>query len=437
MLDPARIIQADTDGKNILCNAPRYFSELIKNRSYSFQSSSYWKVIIRDDILYPLDSEGTVIKEGGRPLKDILRLAEIIDQHIWSYSGFNSQDLNWTYIIYQSENQLRQEKTDKAAESPDTSFYGIDATPNTPPDKELHIIKNPALTNLNELPDIHSSLWMNIWMEHDTCCLFADSNLGKSILAVQIGCYIALSHKVLYCDYEMSDPVFFSRYHHLDSSPFSFPKNFFRSTPLPEIFLSRRPEKAIIKDLEKVIKEEEFKVIIIDNISFLGKHCYRPDVISELIYRLKILQKNYGISILIVAHANKRNKREPISQYDLMGGNRLYNFIDSCFAIGNALSPAGHQYLKQIKSRSNDIEYGEKNVMLMERSDNDGWLHFIFKDCCSERDCLNSPDSLSPIQLEEEVLKLSKQGLSQRKIAARLKISLSKVNRLLNKLAPV
>ena len=75
MLDPARIIQSDTDGKNILCDAPRYFSEFIKNREYNFQSSSYWTVIIKDDILYPLDGEGRVIKEGGRPLKDILRLA--------------------------------------------------------------------------------------------------------------------------------------------------------------------------------------------------------------------------------------------------------------------------------------------------------------------------------------------------------------------------
>ena len=36
------------------------------------------------------------------------------------------------------------------------------------------------------------SLYKTFWHEGETCCLFADTNLGKSILAVQIASEIAV-----------------------------------------------------------------------------------------------------------------------------------------------------------------------------------------------------------------------------------------------------
>lgn len=48
-------------------------------------------------------------------------------------------------------------------------------------------------------------LWMSLWYEGECACLFADSNLGKSIYAVQIANEIAKNEPVLYCDFELSD----------------------------------------------------------------------------------------------------------------------------------------------------------------------------------------------------------------------------------------
>ncbi|MDE6409955.1 MAG: AAA family ATPase [Muribaculaceae bacterium] len=421
----------DPYGNITLCNATRYFSELIRNRSYNFQPHTAWKIIIRNEIIFPLDNSGKIIEEAGRPLKDILRLANIIQQFLWGYPNIKSKDINWNKIIYDSEKKLREIKTAEVIERGSNSFYEMSYATSNLSAKKLHILQPSASFPASSIQD-SKNLWMNMWKEQELCCLFADSNLGKSTLSVQIACEIAKSQKVLYCDYEMSDQVFFSRYRNHGDVPFQFPSNFFRSKPLPEVFLSANPETAILKDLEEVIKENDFKVIIIDNISFLGKDCYRPRNLSALIYRLKIIQQKYQASFLIIAHSVKRNSKEPISQNDLMGSKRLFNFIDSCFAIGKAIKPTGHQYIKQLKSRSGHIEYGENNVILMERVSTDGWLHFKIKDFIPEKDCLNPIFSHSSSNLEEEVKRLCNEGLSQRKIASRLDLSLSKVNRILN-----
>ena len=55
-------------------------------------------------------------------------------------------------------------------------------------------------------------LWLTLWYQGEVCCLFADSNLGKSIYAVQIAAAIAEERKVLYFDFELSDKQFQLRY---------------------------------------------------------------------------------------------------------------------------------------------------------------------------------------------------------------------------------
>ena len=55
-----------------------------------------------------------------------------------------------------------------------------------------------------------NALWLTLWYEGEVCCLFSDSNLGKSIYAVQIATSIAEKQRVLYFDFELSDQRFSS-----------------------------------------------------------------------------------------------------------------------------------------------------------------------------------------------------------------------------------
>lgn len=72
----------------------------------------------------------------------------------------------------------------------------------------------PAARTISEaaLRPNPDALWLSLWYEGEVCCLFSDSNLGKSIYAVQIATRIAETKKVLYFDFELSDKQFQLRY---------------------------------------------------------------------------------------------------------------------------------------------------------------------------------------------------------------------------------
>ena len=67
------------------------------------------------------------------------------------------------------------------------------------------------------------ALWDELWYE-ELSCLFADSNVGKSILAVQIADRIARTDNVLYLDFELSEKQFqaplYQRAYGENSTPF-------------------------------------------------------------------------------------------------------------------------------------------------------------------------------------------------------------------------
>ena len=72
------------------------------------------------------------------------------------------------------------------------------------------------------------ALWLSLWYEGEVCCLFSDSNLGKSIYAVQIATSIAKQQRVLYFDFELSDKQFQLRYSDEANNLNQFPDNLYR-----------------------------------------------------------------------------------------------------------------------------------------------------------------------------------------------------------------
>ena len=76
---------------------------------------------------------------------------------------------------------------------------------------------------------VPNPLYLNVWYESELCILFADTGLGKSVLAVQIAVEIAKTQKVLYLDFELSDKQFEKRYSNNFQHHFTFPENFLRA----------------------------------------------------------------------------------------------------------------------------------------------------------------------------------------------------------------
>lgn len=91
------------------------------------------------------------------------------------------------------------------------------------------------------------SLWDCFWYEGELSCLFADSNVGKSILAVQIADRIARTDNVLYLDFELSEKQSSSAIPTSTAISIRSPKGstVFRSIVIPSLMPTSRRQSSV------------------------------------------------------------------------------------------------------------------------------------------------------------------------------------------------
>ena len=104
------------------------------------------------------------------------------------------------------------------------------------------------------------SLWDCFWYEGELSCLFAYSNVGKSILAVQIADHIAQTDNVLYLDFELSEKQFQLRYTNEHGNLYSFPERLYRVSLDCDSLLDASFEEAIIGSIEQMALQTKRKV---------------------------------------------------------------------------------------------------------------------------------------------------------------------------------
>jgi len=298
---------------------------------------------------------------------------------------------------------------------------------------------------------IPKMLFSEFWFEGELCILFADSNLGKSILAVQISNSISKgerirgfkleteSQPILYCDFELSAKQFEIRYSVKNEvekkfeQHYNFNENFKRVEINPDAGI---PEAQTFEDylnhsLERSIAETEARVLIIDNLTYLKNETERAKDALPLMKHLKALKNKYGLSILALAHTPKRDLSKPITKNDLQGSKMLYNFCDSCFAIGESHSDKNLRYLKQIKQRNTEWIYDAENVCVCQIDKPLNFLLFEFVNFGKEWEHLKQHTEKDKENLNEKVNELKQQGRSLRDIGAELGISHMKVSRII------
>ena len=292
---------------------------------------------------------------------------------------------------------------------------------------------------------IPQMLFGEFWFEGELCILFADTNLGKSILAVQIGNSIskgelihgfrleAPKQPILYFDFELSDKQFENRYSINFEQHYDFDNNFIRveinqNAEIPE---SGTFEDFLNQSLERSIIETGAKVLIIDNLTYLKNETEKAKDALPLMKHLKALKSRYELSILALAHTPKRDLSKPITRNDLQGSKMLINFCDSSFSIGESCNDRSARYLKQIKARNTEILYDTDNVCVCQIAKPYNFLQFEFMAFGTEREHLKEVTAKDRETNIEKVKELSQQGKSQRQISAELGISLGAVNKYL------
>lgn len=232
-----------------------------------------------------------------------------------------------------------------------------------------------------------------LWYEGEICILFADTNVGKSILAVQIadmvsnGLYCNTSlpelkpqtppQPVVYADFELSLAQFGRRYscpHPQEEGKkvyYDFSPQFNRVELYYDLsadgdadeFATKEFADQIISDLEMRLDETGSQVLIIDNITFMASGTETAADAMPLMKKLVALKKRHNLSILLLAHTPKRSLCNPLTRNDLQGSKMLINFADSAFAIGESTQGRDIRYIKQIKQRNCEQVYDRDNVL--------------------------------------------------------------------------
>jgi archaellum biogenesis ATPase FlaH len=298
--------------------------------------------------------------------------------------------------------------------------------------------------DLAKQQNVPNMLFGSLWFEGELCIMTADTNIGKSILGVQIGdCitkgigssllpFMAQPQAVIYGDFELSFKQFEKRYSANYNDHYSFSDRFYRMEINPDFSKLDDFNEQLMENLEKEIKKTDTKVIIIDNLTFLRTQSM--DTAKEalpLMQRLKALKTRYGLSMLVLAHTPKRSVYNPLTRNDIAGSKHLANFADSIFGIGESAMDKSYRYIKQLKARATEIEFGEDSVLECRIVKDYNFLKFAFIGLGEERNHLKVAPEKEELEKQILNIKSEKPNASLREIASELGTNQVKVMRIL------
>lgn len=293
---------------------------------------------------------------------------------------------------------------------------------------------------------IPRKLFDSFWFEGELCILFADTNLGKSILAVQIGDSISkglpidgfwlevtTGQEVLYFDFELSDKQFENRYSKDYKDHYRWDDRFKRVEISPDAITpeGKNFEDYLFESIEKAIISKKAKILIVDNITYLRTQTETAKDAMPLMKGLKELKRRFDLSILALAHTPKRDLSKPVTRNDLQGSKMLINFCDSAFCIGESANDTSLRYLKQIKVRSSETLYTSDNVVTCQITKPYNFLGFEKIGFSNEKEHLKERTEKDREAMIERAKELQKQGHTQRDIATTLGCSVGAVNKYL------
>ena len=144
--------------------------------------------------------------------------------------------------------------------------------------------------------------------------------------------------------------------------------------------------------------------------------------------RLKALCALYGISVVVLVHNKKRDKKKPLQIGDILGSGKLVDMADNVFSMASC---GGQEvYLKTLKLRSSRIEDTVKHLEVVEEPH----LTVDFIQDVDEEMLLAKAESCSTKitpEIELEIVSLYKGGHSVRSIATEVGRSKSAVDRVI------
>jgi len=288
-------------------------------------------------------------------------------------------------------------------------------------------------------------LFSEFWHEGELAILFADTNVGKSILAVQIadsissgfpipGFKLGVKAKtVCYVDFELSDKQFERRYMDDNGAHYKFHDRLLRVSINPLCMDFESMEEKIMQELKEFITKRSCTILIVDNITYLSSASTEKgsDALS-LMKQLKLLKVEHDLSILVLGHTPKRAKHDALSLNDLGGSRQLANFADSIFSLGFSKQQDDVRYLIQLKERATEKKYGHDHVVEMCIEKDGKFLGFNFLGYSTEKEFLMVKTADDEAE-RNELIKFTKRNtpeISSREAAKMFDLSHTAINKI-------
>lgn len=294
---------------------------------------------------------------------------------------------------------------------------------------------------------IQKKLVGDLWYENEATVMFAETNAGKSILAVQIADAISRgvgigpleftssAQPIAYFDFELNERQFSIRYTIDGEHPYHWSENFIRVELDPDAeYPMGNYCQYVCDQIEELMIEVGARIAIIDNITYLGDELEKSKAALPLMKQLKVIKQRNNFSFLILAHVPKRPPSKPLTKNDLQGSKMIMNFVDSAFVIGESCQGSDIRYIKQLKIRNAMTKYDKDNVLVMRIEKPTNFLQFTPIGESSELDHLERPEPITREKLVETVKAEYPKGRSARDIAKQLGTSHTTVNRVINEL---
>ncbi len=284
------------------------------------------------------------------------------------------------------------------------------------------------------LIEIPEPLYGTLSFNKEITLIMADTNVGKSIFALQMANEIAAKQPVLYLDLEQSEKQFEKRYSENFKNHYVFNEglywvNYSQRSAYP---VGEQYDDYFMRSLRTLLKKYKCHVVVIDNMTkLLHTDTDSAKNAIPLMDKLSKLKKEHNLALILIEHTRKMNSVRAISLDDLQGSKMKVNFADSVFAIGRSNLDLNLRYIKHLKCRSAEVEHDADNVLIYEIKKEGNFLGFEYVGVDTEYNHIKGSNDKVREQRKEQILELREQGMSNRAIAKELKISEGSVRKIL------
>jgi len=224
--------------------------------------------------------------------------------------------------------------------------------------------------------DPPKKLFGSLIYEKGLTIFFGNTHAGKTAVAMNVAQSIASGNqfkdipmeakaqRVAYFDFELSDKNFELKSSNEYKDHFEYSNNFYRLTlNLAELGDNSLTPDGIIKQIKIAVDYAEAKIFFIDNISWLEQHGLETTKEANKLMKELWKMSREGYAVIVLGHTTKKDDTEPMTISSLAGSAAVSRYLESCLAINWSVLDPKYRYIKQLKNRWGEEEYGRNNVL--------------------------------------------------------------------------